>query len=111
MSYKLNQTPIAGEAYTRCNQVIIDNPLGKSPTVMFGQETIVGMDNGSVLHLPIQPVPLPFDPGAVIAVINPETGEFTGQTVTQADVYALIFSAYFAAIHPPIDGAVLEDQV
>ncbi|MEN6306075.1 MAG: hypothetical protein ABFD96_25340 [Armatimonadia bacterium] len=108
MSYKLNQTPVAGESYQRCFQVVIDNPLVGSPTVMFSQETIVGTDAATVLRIPTQPLAMPFDPAAEIAVINPETGEPTGATVTQAEVYALIFSAYIAAANPP--PAILEEQ-
>lgn len=110
MGYKLNQTPVAGESYRRCFQVVIDNPLVGSPTVMFSQETILGTDAGSVLHMPIQPLPLAFDPTAEIAVIDPETGEPTGAVVTQADVYTLIFSAYIAAANPPPQPIDLEEQ-
>lgn len=110
MGYKLNQTPVAGESYRRCFQVVIDNPLVGSPTVMFSQETIVGTDAGSVLHMPIQPLPLAFDPNAEIAVIDPETGEPTGAVVTQAHVYALIFSAYVAAANPPPQPLNVEEQ-
>lgn len=110
MGYKLNQTPVAGESYRRCFQVVIDNPLVGNPTVMFSQETIVGTDAGSVLRIHIQPLPLAFDPTAEIAVIDPETGEPTGDVVTQADVYALIFSAYIAAANPPPQPLDLEEQ-
>lgn len=110
MGYKLNQTPIAGEGYNRCFQVIIDNPLVGDPTVTFSQEMIVGTDAGSVLHIPIQSLPLRFDPAAQIAVINPQTGEPTGQTVTQAEVYALIFSAYIAAANPAPSTLITEEN-
>lgn len=77
---------------------------------MFSQETIVGTDAGSVLRIPTQPLAMPFDPAASIAVINPETGEPTGDVVTQADVYAIIFSAYLAAANPPPQPIDPEEQ-
>ena len=99
MTYKLNSRPIAGEAYARCNQVIIDNRLGHPPAITFGQETVIGTGAGE-LHMPMAPIGLTFDPAAQIAVINPETGEPTGATVSQAEVYALVYSAYIAAAAP-----------
>ena len=110
MTYKLNQTPVAGESYRRCFQVVIDNPLVGDPSVMFSQETILGTDIGSVLRIPIGPLAMPFDPDAEIAVINPETGEPTGATVTQAEVYTLIFSAYIAAANPPPTAFEIEEE-
>ena len=100
MTYKLNSRPIAGEAYARCNQVIIDNRFGHPPAITFGQETVIGTGAGDALHVPMAPIGLAFDPAAQIAVINPETGEPTGATVTQAEVYALVYSAYIAAATP-----------
>ena len=101
MTYKLNSRPIAGEAYARCNQVIIDNRLGYPPAITFGQETVIGTGTGE-LHMPMAPIGLTFDPAAQIAVINPETGEPTGATVTQAEIYGLVYSAYIAAATAPI---------
>lgn len=110
MSFKLNRQPIAGESYVRCNQVIIDNPLGGTPAVSFGQETIIGTAAGQVLHLPMAPLPLTFNAEGEIAVIDPVTGEPTGRAVTQAEVYALIYSAYLAAAAPaPVQ--VIEDAI
>lgn len=95
MGFKLDHQPIAGEAYRRCSQIIIDNPHGGVPTVTFGQETIIGAPSGS-LHVPMSPMQMAFDPAARIPVIDPETGEPTGDEITQADLYGLLYSAYFA---------------
>ncbi|SDF89939.1 hypothetical protein PUH89_04000 [Rhodobacter capsulatus] len=100
MTYKLNRSPVVGESYTRCNQVIIDNRLGRAPAITFGQETVIGTGTGDALHVPMAPIGLAFDPAAQIAVIDPDTGEPTGAMVTQAEVYALVYSAYIAAATP-----------
>ena len=100
MTYKLNRSPVVGESYTRCNQVIIDNRLGRAPEITFGQETVIGTGTGDALHVPMAPIGLAFDPAARIAVIDPDTGEPTGAMVTQAEVYALVYSAYIAAATP-----------
>lgn len=101
MGYKLNNTLVSGESYRRCFQVVIDNPLTGNPALTFAQETVIGTEGGSVLHIPLPPLPLTFDPTAEIPVINQETGQPTGAVVTQGEVYALIFSAYLAAANPP----------
>ena len=100
MTYKLNRSPVVGESYTRCNQVIIDNRLGRAPEITFGHELVIGAGNGDALHVPMAPIGLAFDPAKPVVVIDPETGEPTGATVTQAEVYALVYSAYIAAATP-----------
>ena len=97
MTYKLDQAPLAGESYRRCNQVVIDNPLGGAPTVTFGQETIIGTGGGHTAHIPLSPLPMAFSAGGVVPIVNPATGEATGASVSHAEIYALIYSAYLAA--------------
>lgn len=108
MSFKLHQQPVAGESYIRCPQVVIDNRVGKSPTVTFHREQVVGMDDGAVARRPLAPNVLAFDPQASVPVIDPETGEPTGATITQGELYALVFSVFVDAETPePIDeGAI-----
>jgi hypothetical protein len=107
MSYKHNLQPMTGESFVRCNQIVVDNRLNKTLAITFSQETIVGGPDGAVLHIPMSPVPMAFDPAATIPIINPETGEDTGQTATQAEVYALIYSAYLATVTAPPDGGAV----
>lgn len=101
MVFKLNQQPVAGESFVRCRQVIIDNHLGKLPKLEFHQETVIVSEGGRVAHMPMPPLSTTFDPAAEIPVINPETGEATGEIVTQAHVYGLVYSAYLMAATPP----------
>ncbi|MCA1774965.1 MAG: hypothetical protein LC676_04955 [Loktanella sp.] len=97
MSFKLNQQPVAGESYVRCPQVVIDNRLGRTPVVTFHREQVIGLGGGNVQRYPLPPRPLPFDSAASVPVINPETGEPTGATITQGELYALVFSVFIAA--------------
>lgn len=103
MSYKLNQTPVAGESFIRCPQVVIDNRLGVTPTVTFHRERIVGLEGADPIRQPMSPRPLPFDPAASVPVLNPETGEPTGATITQGELYALVYSVFVAAETVTID--------
>jgi hypothetical protein len=99
MSFKLDYRPLAGESYRRCNQVIIDNPYDGAPSITFAQETIFGA-GGAVMHMPMSGIRVDFDPAAEIAVVDPTTGEPTGQTITHAALYAMIYSAFVAALAP-----------
>lgn len=103
MSYKLDQKPVAGESYIRCPQVVIDNRLGHAPTIAFSRERIIGLADGVTVTQPMSPREVAFDPAAVVPVLDPETGEPTGQTVTQGYLYALIYSVFVAAETPPAD--------
>lgn len=100
MTFKLNQQPVAGESYTRSPQVVIDNRMGRTPTITFHREMVLGTAGGSVMCQPMAPNVLAFDPQASVPVINPETGEPTGDTVTHGEIYALLFSAFVAAETP-----------
>ena len=101
MSFKLNQQPVAGESYVRCPQVVIDNRLGRTPVVTFHREQVIGITGSTVQRYPLPPRPLPFDPAASVPVIHPETGEPTGATITQGELYALVFSVFIAAETAP----------
>lgn len=96
MFFKLNLQSVDGESYTRCHQIIIDNRLDEPPAITFAQEQIVTA-GGRALHIPQPSVGMAFDPQAVIPILDPETGADTGTSITQAEAYALLYSAYVAA--------------
>lgn len=96
MSFKLNLQSVDGESYTRCHQIIVDNRLDQPPEVTFAQEQIVTV-GGRVLHMPQPAVSMAFAAEAVIPILDPDTGEPTGASATQAEAYALLYSAYVAA--------------
>jgi hypothetical protein len=96
MSYKLHHQPLAGESYVRCHQVVIDNALGRAPTLTFHRQRVIGSDAGAVSQQPLPPRLLAFDPAASVALVDPESGEDTGHTITHAEIYAAIYSAFIA---------------
>jgi len=49
------------------------------------------------MRTPLGSLAVPFDPAKTIALRDPATGEPTGATVTYAEAYALLYSAYLAA--------------
>ena len=102
MGFKLMHQTMAGEQFVRCLQVVIDNRAAlPAPVVTFHQERVVQESGGALLRAPLSPATLRFDPAAKIPVIDPDTGEATGDVVTHADVFKLVYSAYVASITPP----------
>lgn len=97
MSYKLHHQPLAGESYMRCYQIVIDNRLGQPPGVVYSQERVIADQGGAVSRHPVGTLRHHYEPAATIPVIDPETGEPTGEAVTQQQLMALVYSAYIAA--------------
>lgn len=92
--YKASE--IAGTTWQRCRQVVLDNPIGGTPTVRFDEQEILAID-GREIKRPAGSLSLPFDPARSIPLRDPETGDLTGDIASYGDAYALIYSAYIAA--------------
>ena len=92
MNYK--QTTLSGTSWTRCRCVTITNPLaGDAATAYYQEEKVIGID-GAQTTVDAGSCRKAFDPAATIPMLNPETGEATGATVTHAELYAILFSLY-----------------
>lgn len=90
-----NESSVAGSEYTRCKQITIYNPLGGQPMVEFAEERATLLagrtitENAAGLRVPV-------DPAEIIELINPETGEQLGSSVTHMQIYVMLFSLYIA---------------
>lgn len=85
---------VAGIEYTRCYQVVVDNRLGAVPQATFHEQRVLATDQGPRRVAPRGELALPYDPALVIALRDPDTGLETGETITGADLYTMIYSAY-----------------
>lgn len=90
-------TNVIGQVWQRCSQIVIDNPRHAVPTVRFEEERIVSLNSGDELRKPASGITQDFDPALAVPLRNPVTGELTGASITYADVYAILYSAYIAA--------------
>ena len=106
MSFKLNEQPVAGAKYIRCPQVVIDNRLGQTPSVAFHREEVTTATDGAVRITPMAPLIVPFDPTASVPILDPETGEPTGDSVTDLHIYQIIFSKFAHAETAEPEGEV-----
>lgn len=103
----LNELLDNGKAYTRCHRVIIENPIGGTPSVLFmkqdvatiGDRTISGESGAFRME---------FDPSYKVMLRDPQTGELTGGYITQGDLYAGLYSAFITLA---LNDGVMPEQV
>lgn len=89
------ESAVAGVRWHRFRRITIDNPRAGIPTVTCAEEQVLSA--GGVEHRQdVGAMAFRFDPAAVFPVLDPETGEPTGQIATGAQVYALIYSYVMA---------------
>ena len=91
------ETTIAGTSWVRCSTVIIQNDLGETPTVVFTEQKIINLDGAQQIVQPMGAVRLGFDPAATLALVDPATNLPTGETITHAEAYRILYSAYLQA--------------
>ena len=94
------QTDVTGSSWVRCNSINIRNYYGISPIIEFSEEEIFELGDTRISKpytrtaslMPI--LHIQYDPTATVNIYNPDTLEPTGQTITHADLYGMLFSAY-----------------
>jgi len=91
------ESTVAGTAWQRCCQIVIDNPRGAVPSVRFEEEEVLALADGREIKRSLGALALPFDPAQEIPLRDPATGELTGDLTTYGAAYALLYSAYMAA--------------
>lgn len=92
-----NESTIAGTRWKRAARINIENPLNGTPSVLFAEEEVLNLGAGQepVTRL-MSNLSVPFSLTDTFPLRNPETGEIIeGQTGTQAQLYALMVSAYW----------------
>lgn len=90
---KYNQQQATGESWQRCYNISIENPYLGTPTAIFREEVIVEIGDTAVKN-PKTACMVTFSPNAEFPVLNPETGEPTGQTLTHQQLYTYLHSLY-----------------
>ena len=92
------ETTLAGRVWTRCHQVVVDNPLGGQPRITFQEEKVydITAEDGNQLHIPVQGCGAEFDPGSSFPLIHPVTGEPLGVSMSHQELQVALYSLYFA---------------
>ena len=91
------QSSIVGTRWKRARRISIDNPLNGAPSVLFAEDEVMALGDGATIERPVSNLTAGYDPGHSFPLRDPATGEeIPGQTGTQAQLYALLYSAYWA---------------
>lgn len=91
------ESSVAGTSWVRCSTVIIQNDLGETPTVVFTEQRVINLDGAQQIVQPMGSVRLGFDPATPLPLVDPATNLPTGETVTHAQAYQILHSAYIQA--------------
>lgn len=91
MNYRETNSP--GTAWRRCYEVQLLNPLDGLQCVRFAEQDVADV-GGRVLTTPAHYIEKAFDPVGQFDLLDPETGQPTGLTMTHAALYQALFSLY-----------------
>lgn len=92
-----NETPVVGSTWTRCSNIYIANNYGVTPTITFGEQQLIAIENQPPLVVNTNTSCMAiFNGSSDIVILDPATGDPTGQTVTQQELYNILYSLYIA---------------
>lgn len=91
------ETDVSGSEYTRCYQVVIDNPAGGLPRATFYEERVLFSAGQRARRWPSGQCELIYDSALVVPLLDPATGAQTGETATLGALYLSLYSAYLHA--------------
>jgi hypothetical protein len=84
---------IAGERYVRAKRVILENPLGGTPSAAFIEQQALTVDGETITRDIGALNESMIDPNTTFPLLNPPDDSVIGQA-TYADLYALVYSLH-----------------
>lgn len=88
------ESTVSGTSWQRTNQIVIVNPSGGIPTVIYNEETAINLGDRTITTPAGNlSVPCP-DMTEEIPLLDPATGLATGQVMTMGQLYQAIYSHY-----------------
>lgn len=91
-----NEVTAEGVAWTRCNLVVIENGLNAGKRLSFHEQRVVTLAGKSYVEQ-TSALLVTFDSAATIPLVDPATNLPTGETITHAEAYRILHSAYIQA--------------
>lgn len=86
-------TIVTGKTWYRAYRVVIMNPYMGDATIGFDEEKVTEI-LGVVKSEPSTTLSTLVDPTAVVPILDPITGQATGETMTHYAVYCMLYSLY-----------------
>jgi hypothetical protein len=95
MKYK--EAEITGSRWVRARTVTMVNPLEGEQVAHFQEEEVFTDGEGVLVTRDVSNCSITFDPEGVITLLNPETSEPLGATMTHQQFYVALYSLYIQA--------------
>lgn len=90
-----NESNVTGTTWQRCYKIEVRNPYQGPKGAIFLEEEVTSLANGKIIQEPTTNMQELFDvPTKTIELVNPETGDLLGNSVTYQDVYVILYSLY-----------------
>lgn len=110
------ETTIAGNKWTRCVKLTVDNPYQGAPGIVLSEEDVV-LVGGTPVKFPSANIHVPFVPTDTVDLYDPTTLQKTGASLTHMEIYGILFSIYLDSAmkrdariaemnNPPVDPPV-----
>lgn len=94
MATDYKASTISGTSWQRTYQIVILNPAIGTPSVIYNEETAIAIGD-KIITTPCGNLAVSCaDMTEEIPLLNPETGEETGETMTIGQLYQAIYSHY-----------------
>lgn len=88
-----NEQTGTGESWQRCYAVRIDNPLDATPVIFFNEELVVKVGT-NIINKPNTVCSKIFNATETFELLNLDTNQPTGQTMTHQELYQALYSLY-----------------
>ena len=89
------QTDIAGSKYQRACRIMIENPIGGPPSVVFVEEEITTVTGQNPIHRLVGRLPVAYDPNEMVTMIDPTTNLPTETVYPASLAQWIIYSIYW----------------
>lgn len=117
MTIKYQNEVVAGDAWLRANRIVVENPLYEIPKIRFVEEKVLEMENGDIHHREMGYLEVKGTPEVAemkIPIIDPTTGEPTGELINYHHFNTILASMYlfFANLRdnpPEVEGGDSEE--
>ena len=88
------ETNVSGTSWKRCADITIRNPLNSIPSAIFIEEKVINIDTDTFKQNDGTCF-VEFDPtSGTFPVLDPSTGQPTGDIATHQELYRLLYSLY-----------------
>ena len=78
--------------WQRCFRAVIEHARHQVPRIDFLEEVVTL--NGDETRQQVPGCSISYEPAEVVPMRDPETDQLTGQTMTQEEIYAILYSSY-----------------